>query len=125
MVILRLSCYGTGRFVIMVHNSPPLVSVLSQMNSVHITPPCFSSILILSSHLRLDLTSGLFPSGFPTKNLYAFLICLIRATCPAYPILLDFITLIIFGEAYAMKLLIMRSYTVSCHFLPPMYKYSY
>jgi hypothetical protein len=26
----------------------------------------------LSTHLRLDLPSGLFPSGFPTNILYAF-----------------------------------------------------
>jgi hypothetical protein len=31
------------------------------------------SILILSNYLRLGLPSGLFPSGFPTNNLYAFL----------------------------------------------------
>jgi hypothetical protein len=31
------------------------------------------SILILSSHLYLGLPSGPFPSGFPTKILYAFL----------------------------------------------------
>jgi hypothetical protein len=30
------------------------------------------SILILSIHLRFGLLSGLFPSGFPTNNLYAF-----------------------------------------------------
>jgi len=52
--------------------------------------------LILSSHLSLGL------SGFPTKILYAFLIYPIRATRPAHPILLDFITLIIYGEAYKL-----------------------
>jgi hypothetical protein len=31
------------------------------------------SILILSTNLRLGLPSGLFPSGFPTNILYAFL----------------------------------------------------
>jgi hypothetical protein len=31
------------------------------------------SILMLSIHLRLGLPSGLFPSGFPTNNLYTFL----------------------------------------------------
>jgi len=37
-------------------------------------------ILILASHLRLCLPSGLFPSGFQNKILYAFLISSIRAT---------------------------------------------
>ena len=32
-------------------------------------------ILILSSHLRLDLHKGLFPSGFPSKILHTFLDC--------------------------------------------------
>jgi hypothetical protein len=33
------------------------------------------SILLLSSHLRLVLPSGLFPSGFPIKTLYTPLLC--------------------------------------------------
>jgi hypothetical protein len=56
------------------HNSPPLVPVLNQINPVHI-PHLISYryIPISLSHLRLDLPSGLFPSGLPTKILYSFL----------------------------------------------------
>jgi hypothetical protein len=42
-----------------------------QSTSPHPTSP--RSILILFTHLRLGLPSGLFPSGFPTNNLYALL----------------------------------------------------
>jgi hypothetical protein len=34
---------------------------------------------MLSINLRLGLPSGLFPSGFPTNNLYTFLLSPIRA----------------------------------------------
>jgi hypothetical protein len=57
-----------------VHKSPLLVPILSQIDPVHTTPSYPSkSILILSTHLRLDLPSGLFSSGFPINILYAFL----------------------------------------------------
>jgi len=53
-------------------------------------------MLILSFHLHLGLPSGLFPSGFPTKILYAP--PPIRATRSARLNLLDLITRIILSE---------------------------
>jgi len=54
-----------------VHESHPLDSALSQMDqSVPSSSISLMSILVLCSHLRVDLPSGLFPSGFPTKILY-------------------------------------------------------
>jgi hypothetical protein len=56
-----------------------------------------SYIVLLSSHLCIGLCSGLFPSGFHTKNSNSFLLSLVQASCPAHPTLLV-ISLIIFGE---------------------------
>jgi hypothetical protein len=58
------------------------------------------SILIPSSLLRPGLSSGLFPSGFPTQTLYKFLPSITRATCLAHLILLDLIRLIVSGHDY-------------------------
>jgi hypothetical protein len=51
-----------------VHKSLPLVPTLNHPHPIYLT-----TILILSSHLRLGLPSGLFPYGFPIKILHAFL----------------------------------------------------
>jgi len=54
-----------------IHKCPPPVPIPSQIDPVHApTSHFWRSILILSSHLLLDLPSGLFPSGFPTQTLY-------------------------------------------------------
>ena len=60
------------------------------------------SILILSSHLRLGLSNGLFPVGLPVNIMKALLPSSVLATCPAHLILLDLITLTILGERYKL-----------------------
>jgi hypothetical protein len=93
--------YGTRRFVTVftraLHWS---LSWARSIQSIPVHPISLRSILILSTHLRLGLPSGLFHSGFPTNILYAFVFSPIRATCPAHLILLDLIVLIILGEEY-------------------------
>ena len=42
--------------------------------------------------------------GFLTKTPHAFLVSPIRVTCPAYLILVELITLIIFGNEYSSSL---------------------
>jgi hypothetical protein len=90
-----------------VHKIPPLVPILSHIHPIHSIPSYLSLrfILILSTHLRLGLPSGLFPSGFPTNVLHA--------TCPAHLILFHLIILIILGEDYNL-----RSSSL-CSFLQP------
>ena len=108
--------HGTQRFIAALtsvrHQS---LSWASPNQSIYPHPPSWKSILILSTYLRLDLPSGLFPSGFPTKTLYTPLSSPIRATCSAHLILLDFITRTILGEEYNH---LAPRYAVS--FIPPL-----
>ena len=67
------------------------LSWASPIHSIHHTSHLLEIHTNISTHLRLGLPTGLFPSGFPTKNLYTPLSSPIRATCPAHLILLDFI----------------------------------
>jgi hypothetical protein len=68
-----------------------------------------TSIIMLSYHLRLDLPNCLFPSGFLTKILHAFLISPMRSTFPAHltpPLFYQ--PNDIWWSAQVMKLLIMQ-----------------
>ena len=63
--------HGTRRFITALTSVHHLsLSWASPIQSIYPHPTSWRSILILSTHLRLGLPSGLFPSGFPTKNLY-------------------------------------------------------
>ena len=93
--------YGTRKFITAFTSARHLsLSWTSSIRSIPPHPTSWRSILILSSHLRLGLPSGLFPSGFPTKTLYTPLLSPIRATWPAHLILLDLLTRTILGEQY-------------------------
>ena len=62
---------GTRRFITALTSVRHLsLSRASPIQSTCPHPTSWKSILILSTHLRLGLPSGLFPSGFPTKTLY-------------------------------------------------------
>ena len=80
------------------HKRPPPVSILDQPNPVHI--PTSHHLEIHPNIIHPSTTSSLLPSDFPTNILYTPLSSPIRATCPAYLILLDFITRTILGEEY-------------------------
>ena len=63
--------HGTRTFITALKSVRHLsLSWASPIQSIYPHPTSWRSILILSTHLRLGLPSGLFPSGFPNKILY-------------------------------------------------------
>jgi len=93
--------HGTRRFITVLKSVRHLsLFWTSPIQSIYPHPTSWKSILILFTHLRLRLPSGLFHSDFPTKTLYTHLSSSIRATSTAHLILLEFITRTILGEEY-------------------------
>jgi hypothetical protein len=76
------------------------------------SPHFHTQSLILSSHLHLDLTVGLFLLHFPTK-FYMHLAFPIRATCPAERFILGLITPTISGEVFRLRSNSLRSFLQS------------
>ena len=63
--------HGTPRFITALTNARHLsLSWASPIQSIYTHPISWRSILILSTHLRLGLPSGLLSFGFPSKTLY-------------------------------------------------------
>ena len=63
--------HGTRMFITALTSVRHLsLSWVRPIQSIYPHLTSWRSILILSTHLRLGLPSGLFPSGFPTKTLY-------------------------------------------------------
>ena len=64
--------HGTRRFITALTNIRHLsLSWAHPIQSIYPHPTSWRSILRISTHLRLGLPSGLFPSNFPTNTLYA------------------------------------------------------
>jgi hypothetical protein len=86
-----------------VDKSPPLGPKLSQLNPIYIHTPHFLKIhfnIIQPSTPVFHMLS--LPSGIPNKILYPFIISLLACYMSCHLIVLDLITVIIFGEQYKL-----------------------
>jgi hypothetical protein len=92
--------------------------------SMSYTKPVSWRSMLIPFHVHLDLPSGLFPLGLPTKTLYAPLLSNIHATCPTHLILLVLITRNdIWWVVQLLKLLTMHSSPLPCYLVPLRPKY--
>jgi len=80
-----------------VHKILPLVPILSQVNAAH-KPQLSVKPFQYYPPIYAKVFQSVFPPGFTTKILYAFLISPTCTTCTANLTLLTLISLIIFGE---------------------------
>ena len=93
--------YETRRFItvfIEAHHRP--LSWARRIQPTHPCPITARSILIVFSILHPVIPSGLFPSGFDIKSLYAILLLAVRATFPSHLILLELVILVVCAEEY-------------------------
>jgi hypothetical protein len=72
-----------------VHKSPPLVSILTQIDLIHIIPSYLSKIHFIVHQPMSWFSQWSLSSWLSTNILYAFLFSPFRATCPTHLILLD------------------------------------
>ena len=88
---------GNPKALCRIHKNPAPICILSQINPDHaLCPPNPQNLLKIHFNIiypsRLGLQSGLFPSGIPTKILYAPWLSPIRAICPSHLTFRDLIT---------------------------------
>jgi hypothetical protein len=108
-----------------VHNSPPLVPILSRsMQSVPLHPLSLRSILILSTHLLRGLRSGLFPSGLPADSyMHSSALHSSYMPLPSHSPWLDHSNYT-WRRVQVIKLLIMQFSRTSRHFISLRSRYS-